>query len=187
MLSRLDTAKYRDTTLEKILKFSIERVSPTTSYEYRRVNGIIYLTINSVSRRSNDARISAAMWNSWKLPKLSQLLFSISVKWTKISKKSNSFWEKYQKGIQKLFAIKFSKILLKFWTKFRKYYSQIFHLFEDCPLYIAQKGQLHFSPFFDPPAKLIFGHIGSLLFLNSMIQTLSLSSKFNETWHFKMY
>ncbi len=48
--SRLDTAKYRDTTLEKILKFSIERVSATVSYEYPRVNGIIYLTINSVLR-----------------------------------------------------------------------------------------------------------------------------------------
>ncbi len=30
------TAKYRDTTLEKILKFSIECVSTTVSYEYRR-------------------------------------------------------------------------------------------------------------------------------------------------------
>ncbi len=37
------TVKYRDTTLEKILKFSIERVSATVSYEYRRVNGIIFL------------------------------------------------------------------------------------------------------------------------------------------------
>ncbi len=52
--SRLDTTKYRDTTLEKILKFSIERVSDTVLYKYRSVNCIIYLTINSVLRRSND-------------------------------------------------------------------------------------------------------------------------------------
>ncbi len=50
--SRLNITKYRDTTLEKILKFSMERVSDTVLYEYRRVNSIIYLTINSVSRRS---------------------------------------------------------------------------------------------------------------------------------------
>ncbi len=55
--SRLGTAKYGNTTLEKILEFSIERISTTLLYEYRRVNGIIYLTINSVSRRSNDMRI----------------------------------------------------------------------------------------------------------------------------------
>ncbi len=55
--SRLDTAKYHDTTLEKILKFSIERISATVSYEYRHANSIIYLTVNSVSRRSNDACI----------------------------------------------------------------------------------------------------------------------------------
>ncbi len=55
--SRLDTTKYRDTTLEKILKFSIEWVSDTVLYEYRHENSIIYLTINSVSRRSNDRSI----------------------------------------------------------------------------------------------------------------------------------
>ncbi len=59
--SHLDTAKYRGTTLEKVLKFSIECVSTTVSYEYQRVNGIIYLTINSVSRGSNDTCIF--MWN----------------------------------------------------------------------------------------------------------------------------
>ncbi len=52
--SRLDSAKYRHTTLGEIVKFSIERVSTTVSYECRRVDGIIYLSINSVSRRSND-------------------------------------------------------------------------------------------------------------------------------------
>ncbi len=46
--SSLDTAKYRDTTLENILKFSIECVSTNVSYEYRHVNGINPLTINSV-------------------------------------------------------------------------------------------------------------------------------------------
>ncbi len=59
--SHLDTAKYRDTTLEKILQLSIERVSTTVSYEYQRVNGIIYLTINYVLRGSNDTRI--ILWN----------------------------------------------------------------------------------------------------------------------------
>ncbi len=59
--SRLDTAKYCDTTSEKSLKFSFKRVSATVLYEYRRVNVIIYLTINSVSRRSNDTCI--IVWN----------------------------------------------------------------------------------------------------------------------------
>ncbi len=44
-------------TLETVLKFSFEWVSDTVSYEYWRVNSIIYLTINSVLRRSNDRGI----------------------------------------------------------------------------------------------------------------------------------
>ncbi len=52
-----ETAKYRDTTLERILKFIIECVSAIVSYENRRMNGIIYLTIYSLSRRSNDMHI----------------------------------------------------------------------------------------------------------------------------------
>lgn len=40
---RLDTAKYRDTTLEKMLKIGIEYVSALVLYEYQRVNGIIHI------------------------------------------------------------------------------------------------------------------------------------------------
>ncbi len=54
--------------LEKTLKLSIERVSDTVSYEYRRVNSIIYLTINSVPR-SNDRRT----WYVYRLVKGSYL------------------------------------------------------------------------------------------------------------------
>ncbi len=78
--SRLDTAKYRDTTLEKNLKFSIEHVSAIVSYEYWRVNGIIYLTINSVSRRSNDTHTCIIVWNgSYTLtyPFIIHLLFTL--------------------------------------------------------------------------------------------------------------
>ncbi len=64
--SHLDTTKYHDTILEKIIKFSIERVSCTVLYEYQRVNSIIYLKISSVSRRLSDTHIMICV-SLWKM------------------------------------------------------------------------------------------------------------------------